>query len=325
MLNDLLRAKNKRSWVGLAELMTAVECGSTAKAAEIMGVQEDKFREQISILEDGMCTKILHPTAKDLQLTEMGKRFVRRCSGVLEEIEDIEVESINRRWFSTRKPAGVLRIGVPHLLGERYIIPALAEFMRLHQHLDVELNFHSGRVDLAGRGYDISIEVGANIEPNHVSHTLATNRFHVCGSPSYFDEYGIPTTPNELKDHKALLFSQNGQVRPWCFQKDDKQMSMRLTPKWYSNNGDALLIAARHGVGLAYLPSYCVVDDLNSGRLLTALDDWSQHEEKIQLVHLHRQNPPAKIAHFVEFISARFQHFPETAEPKMYGTSNMPA
>ncbi len=315
MLNDLLNVKTggseQKVWVGLAELMKAVECGNIANAAEAMNIQEELFRGNISILEESICTKILLPSEQELQLTDMGKRFVRRCSGVIEEIDDIVEETINRRWFTTRSPAGVLRMGVPHLLGERYIIPALAEFMNQYPDLDVELNFHSGKVDLAGRGYDIAIEVGIDIKENHISHTLATNRFHVCGSPSYFKTHGKPSTPDEIKNHKALLFSQNGQVRPWCFNKDGKEINMRLTPKWYSNNADALLLAARYGVGLAYLPSYCVSDDINKGSLISVLDDWSQQEEKIQLVHLYKQNPPAKITHFVEFISHRFKQFPE--------------
>ena len=322
MLDDLLNVKagdsGQKTWVGLAELMKAVECGSIASAAESMEITEDTFQENITILEESICTQILLPSEGELRLTDMGKRFVRRCSGVLEEVEDIVEETINRRWFTTRNPAGVLRMGVPHLLGERYIIPAVVEFMRKYPELDIELNFHSGKVDLAGRGYDIAIEVGIEIKENHISHTLASNRFHVCGSPSYFEKYGSPTTPDEIKEHKTLLFSQNGQVRPWYFNKDGKQINMRLTPKWYSNNADALLVAARYGVGLAYLPSYCVADDLNKGSLVSTLDDWSQQEEKIQLIHLYKQNSPAKITQFVEFISDRFKHFPEMEKTNIH-------
>jgi len=320
VLDELLRAKfreageSRRRWVGLTELMQAVRYGDISEAASSMGMDEAKFREKIKSLEESLCTKILNPSSSaEVKLTEMGKRFVRRCSGVLEEIEDIETEAVNRRWFTTRNPSGVLRIGVPHLLGERYVIPALADFLRQYPNLDVELNFHSGRADLAGRGYDIAIEIGAKLETSHVSQTLATTRFHVCGSPDYFDEYGEPKTPDELKDHKVLLFSRNGQVRPWIFKRGDQTINVRLTPKWYSNSGEALVTAARHSAGLTFVPSYCLVDDIAKGTLHTVLDDWTQQQKDIQLIYLQKRNLPAKVEYFIEFIAERFVHFPNTS------------
>ena len=321
MLDELLSAKfreageTRRHWVGLTELMQAVRYGNIPEAASSMGVDEEQFRGKITALEESLCTKILNPSsAAEVQLTEMGKRFIRRCSGVLEEIEDIEREAINRRWFTTRNPSGVLRIGVPHLLGERYIIPALAEFLRLYPNLDVEVNFHSGRADLAGRGYDLAVEIGAKLETSHVSKTLATTRFYVCGSPTYFDEHGEPKTPDELKGHKALLFSQNGQVRPWFFKKGDETVNVRLTPRWYSNSGEALVTAARYGVGLTYVPSYCLMDDLAKGTLHTVLDDWTQPQKEIQLIYLQKRNLPAKVEYFIEFIAERFANFPNISD-----------
>ncbi len=317
MLDELLSAKfretgaSRRHWVGVTELMQAVKYRNITKAAKSLGMDEDSCCEKIKSLEESLCTKILNPSAlPEVKLTEMGKRFVRRCSGVLEEIEDIEAEALNRRWFTNRNPTGVLRMGVPHLLGERYIIPALAQFLKKYPTLDVELNFHSGRADLAGRGYDIAIEIGAKLEASNVAQKLASTRFYVCGSPAYFEEHGEPETPEDLKNHKSLFFSQNGQVNPWTFQKDDKSLNVRLTPKWYSNSGEALVTAARHGIGLAYIPSYCLIDHIANGSLRTTLDDWTQIEKDIQLIYLQKRNLPTKIEYFIEFILEQFSDFP---------------
>lgn len=317
MLNQLMKKipgagkDNGERWEGLDELMTAVRVGSIQKAASELGISEEALSEKIEIIENTTCAKLVNTMGKKLVLTSIGERFVRRFGSILDELYDLDTEIYNRRWFQFGNPSGVLRIGVPHLLGEKFVLPALTDFIKKYPDLDVELNYHSGTTDLIENGFDLSIEIGTNIETNHVSQSLATTNFIVCGSPAYFKEHGYPETPEDLKQHKALLFSQSGQIRPWFFEKDSKRVNVLLTPKWYSNSGSALLAAAKSSLGLAYLPDYYLAEDVKSGRLKTALLEWTQQPKAIQLIYLQKRHLPRKSECFIEYLVEKFKEFPE--------------
>lgn len=318
MLNQLMKHIQHEGfdkcneWEGLDELMMIVRTGSSEAAAAQLQMSREAVLAKVGVLEDRFCQQILHPVERD-RLTSTGERIVRRLANVLDELEDFEAEIANRRWFQHGNPNGVLRIGVPHILGDKYVVPALAEFASKHPDLDVEIGYHMGSADLVEKGFDLVIETERELETNHASVTLAKTFFNVCGSPSYFKEFGHPKSPEDLKKHKALLFSQGGQIRPWYFEKEAQKQSILLSPKWYSNSGSALLAAAKNGIGIAYLPDYYLFEDISAGKLQTVLLDWTQTPRNIQIIYLQKRRLPRKVECFVEYISEKFRSFPNAA------------
>lgn len=315
MLNQLMKHvqsddfDRREEWEGLDELMMIVRTGSAEAAAEQLQMSREAVLAKVGVLEDRFCEQILHPVERD-RLTTMGEKIVRRLANVLDELEDFEAEIANRRWFQHGNPNGVLRIGVPHILGDKYIVPALAEFASQHPDLDVEIGYHMGSADLVGKGFDLVIETGRELETNHASVTLAKTYFKVCGSPSYFKEFGCPKSPEDLKKHKVLLYAQGGQIRPWYFEKEARKESILLSPKWYSNSGSALLAAARNGIGIAYLPDYYLTEDISSGRLQSVLLDWTQTPKNIHITYIQKRRLPRKVECFIEYLCEKFRSFP---------------
>jgi len=72
-----------------------------------------------------------------------------------------------------------------------------------------------------------------------------------------------------------------------------------------SNSGDALLAAARVGLGFALLPDFLVADDLRAGRLLALPSEWMRTAAAIWLVYPHARHLSAKVRVFVDFLLAR--------------------
>jgi hypothetical protein len=73
-----------------------------------------------------------------------------------------------------------------------------------------------------------------------------------------------------------------------------------------SNSGAVLIVAAFAGHGLVYLPTYFVGDALQSGRLVTVLDDYMAPPLPLRALYPDNRYLSAKVRAFVDFVAARF-------------------
>ena len=71
-----------------------------------------------------------------------------------------------------------------------------------------------------------------------------------------------------------------------------------------------LIVAAIAGHGLACLPTYLVGDALQSGRLVTVLDDYMGPPYTLRALYPHNRYLSAKVRAFVDFLAARFGREP---------------
>ena len=57
-------------------------------------------------------------------------------------------------------------------------------------------------------------------------------------------------------------------VLDWLVQKDGNWKAVELKPKYITNHGRSLLDSVRAGDGIAFLPSWGVASDIESGRMV---------------------------------------------------------
>jgi DNA-binding transcriptional LysR family regulator len=77
-----------------------------------------------------------------------------------------------------------------------------------------------------------------------------------------------------------------------------------------TNSGAVLKVAALAGHGLVCLPTYLVGDLLQSGRLVTVLDDYTAPPLTLRALYPHNRHLSAKVRAFVDFLAARFGREP---------------
>jgi DNA-binding transcriptional LysR family regulator len=71
-----------------------------------------------------------------------------------------------------------------------------------------------------------------------------------------------------------------------------------------------LKVAALAGHGLVCLPTYLVGDALQSGRLVTVLDEYTAPPLTLRALYPHNRHLSAKVRAFVDFLAARFGREP---------------
>jgi DNA-binding transcriptional LysR family regulator len=162
-------------------------------------------------------------------------------------------------------------------------------------------------VDLVESGFDVAVRIGRLADSSLVARRLAPARIVVCASPAYLAAHGTPQTPDELRTHECLCYSNLLPSEEWRFtEPGGKSRIVEVRGRLRANNGDALRAAALQGVGIVSLPSFIVGEDLKAGTLVQILEPYSARDAAIHAVFPHARHLSPKVRAFVEFLADRF-------------------
>ncbi|WP_288726524.1 LysR substrate-binding domain-containing protein, partial [uncultured Psychrobacter sp.] len=130
----------------------------------------------------------------------------------------------------------------------------------------------------------------------------------VCAAPAYLEKYGVPYSLADLRQHNCLL----GTLDYWHFIEDsgnannaDKETNLRVSGSVQYNSGHSLVDAALKGLGIVQLPDYYVQKYLESGALVSVLDDYREPEEGIWAIYPHNRHLSPKIRLLVDYLAER--------------------
>jgi hypothetical protein len=93
-----------------------------------------------------------------------------------------------------------------------------------------------------------------------------------------------------------------------------------LSGNLQANSANALRLAAVQGQGLVMMPSFLVVDDIKSGRLVPVLKELLQTEYDIQAIYPHRHHLSAKVRRFVDLL---IEHYRKTARGPIHASMHL--
>ena len=125
--------------------------------------------------------------------------------------------------------------------------------------------------------YDAGIRIGEQVAKDMVAVRIGPDmRMAVVGAPAYFAEQPRPRTPQDLTAHACIniRLPTYGGVYAWEFEKDGRELKVRVEGPLVFNNIALRLNAALAGFGLAYVPEDQVQAHLADGRLVRVLADW---------------------------------------------------
>ena len=175
-------------------------------------------------------------------------------------------------------------------------------------------------VDLVEEGFDLAIRTFATPDSSLIVRRIATYRLLVVGSPEYLAKHGTPQQPSDLVNHNCLLYSYAPKHSEWVFVGPEGDQRIAVSGNLHSNSANALRLAAVHGQGLAILPSFLLVDEIRSGRLVPTLTEFLRTEHPISAIYPHRHHLSAKVRSFLDLLVAHFRANPAWADPCRAGT-----
>jgi DNA-binding transcriptional LysR family regulator len=186
---------------------------------------------------------------------------------------------------------GEIRLTCSIALGERFVVPILHDYLNANPKISIEVELTNRIVDVIGDGYDIGIRTGSASDRRLSARQITSRSLVTCASPSYLEQYGAPRHPHDLSDHHCLV----GINPVWHYREQGRSLTITPAGRWRCNSGTAVSQAAAAGLGICQLPTFFVVEELESGSLVRLLEEFSEAPEPVWMVYPPRRYMVPKV------------------------------
>jgi DNA-binding transcriptional LysR family regulator len=290
----------------LAALRTfsrVAETGSFSAVAREAGTTQPAVSRQIAALEEHLGVRLLQRSTRSLALTEDGRDLLGHAARVLEAVEETEAVVGRRR----TAPAGLVRIGCPTVFGRMYVAPRMGSLLERYPDLSVELRLSDARSDLIQEGLDVALRVGEPTDSTLIARRLGSTSRMIVASTDYLQRHGEPQTPAELAQHACLIFVTIASPEDWHFEGPDGPVSVRVSGRFRTDNGDAQRAAMLSGLGIAIMPGWLINDALRSGEVKSLLRAWQPARVPVNAVYPSRRYLAPRTRAVIDFLIDEFR------------------
>ncbi|MGO7036061.1 LysR family transcriptional regulator [Rhizobium ruizarguesonis] len=247
---------------------------SFTRAAAKLGVSPSALSHSMRLLEERLGVRLLTRTTRRVSVTDAGERLLHSIEPHFDGIDTALAALTELR----DKPAGTVRITAGEHPTTSILWPAIERLLPEYPDIKFEITVDGALTDIVAERYDAGIRLGEQLNADMIAVRIGPEmRMVVVGSPDYFARHPKPSTPQDLTAHACinLRLPTYGGYLVWEFEKDGREVRVRVDGPLAFNNTQMVMRAALGGVGLAYLFEDHARDEIESGRLVTVLDDWN--------------------------------------------------
>jgi len=288
----------------LPSFVKVVERQSFSKAARDLGMTKSAVSKHVQALEDGLKVRLLNRTTRSLALTEEGELFYRTASHLVEELASVEskMASVHDR------PSGILKVNAPESFGALHLARVLTEYALACPEVQLEVSLTDRFVNIIEEGVDVAIRVASLTDSSLIARKLARCQMVLAASPDYLATHGVPKHADELITHRFIEYSYSDRPNEFRYRTGEgKQAVAAITPVFRANNGQMLRRAALAGLGLVWVPSFIVGEDIKSGALTRLLPELGASPERnIYALYPHNRYLSAKVRLFIDAAAKAF-------------------
>lgn len=281
----------------------AVEAGSFSAAGEALNMSSQLVGKHVQTLEKHLGIRLINRTTRRQHLTEAGLAFYERVKIILAEVEAAEGLAA----MSGGVPRGRLRINAPVSFGVHALAKRLPEYLASHPEVSVDMSLSNRFVDLIDEGFDVAFRVGELSDSSLIARALAPYRLRLCAAPAYIASHKPITHPTDLAQHECLGFSYTELRTRWTFEGPEGLITVPVSGKLMVDSGEALLMAARAGIGILLQPCELVRDELATGRLVELLPEYPVPTRPFHLLYAPDRRMTPKLRSFIDFALTAFR------------------
>jgi DNA-binding transcriptional LysR family regulator len=283
----------------LALFVKAVEVGSLSGAARASGLSLPSVSRHLTALEERIGTRLVVRTTRSLALTEAGRVYYDHAKQMLADLEAVEASLL----ADASVPTGTVSVWAPTLFGRVFVLPLLARFLADNPRVQLDVTLLDRDFNLVEEGIDLAIRIGPLRDSSLIVRRLGSLLWVVSAAPAYLEHRGVPTTPEHLRHHDCLVFTQPGYE--WRFRKGGRSVSLEVPVRMRANALDAVVEAAVAGAGLVYAPAWQVHDHVAAGRLEVVLRDYEVPPLPVNALLSHTRLLSNKVRTLLEFLASQ--------------------
>jgi DNA-binding transcriptional LysR family regulator len=255
-------------------------------------------------LEERLGVRLLTRTTRSVAPTDAGEKLVASVSPHLDGIEAGLAALTELR----DKPAGTIRLTAVDHAAETILWPALAQFLAEYPDVHVDLIVDNTLRDIVSERFDAGIRMGERVARDMIAVRIGPDiRMAAVATPGYFAKQGKPKAPQDLAHHTCInmRFATLGNVYTWEFEKGSREVNVRVEGQLTVNDIAVIRQAALNGVGIAFVPEDIAQPDVDAGKMIRVLADWTPPFPGYYLYYPSRRQQSPAFALLVEALRYR--------------------
>lgn len=264
-----------------------VEAGSLTRAASTLDMPKSTASKFLADLEADLGTSLIQRSTRSLSLTAEGEEYYELVAPLISRFQDADDALRNRG----HRLSGRVRVDVHSAMANMVLIPALNEFQALYPDIQLAVGINDRPVSLVEEGVDCVVRVGKLHDSSLIARKIYDDKIITCATAAYLKARGVPSVPADLTHGHRLIgyFSAlTGESRPLVFEKEGERVEIRQV-NLLANESTGQVNMIRNGLGIGQTFYSTVRSHLDSGELITVLDDWANLSEPVSVLY-----PPSR-------------------------------
>lgn len=237
---------------------------SFSEASKQLFISQSAVSQSIKVLEKKLGISLFIRSTKKVQLTPEGETLLRHIEPAINLIQRGEAQIME----SSTLGGGQLRIGASDTICRYYLVPYLQKFHKNYPNVHIKVtNQTSTRcVDLLESGQvDLIVTNFPNSKLPSRMTTIPIYEFQdvfIASKDSFPLLVDRPIHLKELLEHPILMLDRKSTTSEFLHNLF-QQHQLDLVPEIELGSNDLLIDLANIGLGIAFVPDYCVEKNQN--------------------------------------------------------------
>ena len=290
----------------IRSFIKVVEAGSFAEAARQEGIAKSVITKRINQLESHMEMELLQRSTRKMSLTDTGANFYEHCVRIVGDLDSAKTAVSAMEWGLT----GKFRVSCISSFTAVCLAQDLCEFGRNHPGLNIDFQQHDRFCDPVNEGFDVCLQTGnAPTGVLEAAEILPIRRLLVA-SRRYVEQYGSPSTPEELSKRAFALNNYVTPERVVHLSKRGQAITVPIDPVILANNVWMLHAAVMGGECISMMPVFFIEKEILSGDIVPIMTDFQVRKTSLYAYYRRSQYVPMKVRIFVNFLRRKYGDLP---------------
>ena len=234
---------------------------SFSEASRQLYISQSAVSQSVKTLEKKLGTPLFIRSTKSVQLTPEGETLLRHIEPAIQLIRQGEINLMEAGSLG----GGQLRIGATDTICRYLLIPYLNQYHKLYPKVHIRIMnqtslkcvdlLESGQVDLIVTNYP-------NSRMGNREQLQVISEFHdvFTASRSHYPQLeNRRVSLKEIQNYPILMLDRHSTTNEFLHQMFRREQ-LELIPEIELDSNDVLLDLASIGLGLAFVPEYCLTD-----------------------------------------------------------------
>lgn len=273
---------------------------SFSRAGLEVGISASALSHAMKGFEARLGVRLLNRTTRSVTLTAAGEELQELISAPVNDIGQA-LEALNRL---RDEPAGRIRLNVLSDGAELLLGPVLPVFVERYPGIEIDLTVTNKMIDVIGDGHDAGIRYGGTVPQDMIAQRLSPDiRWSVVGTPAYFERFGIPQHPEDLKDHRCLrLRLGNARRYHWEFIQGGEKLEIDVPGAITLDETRIGVALTTRGAGLMYVPEAIIAPHIASGAVINVLQDWTYSDPGFHIYYSSFRQLPVGLRLLIDLV-----------------------